>query len=606
MSVRREPSQKGAALFIVLAIGVVIAVVLFAVLTQSGHNRAESVKEMISTREFYLADAGFNWLKTKITSLNQEGGAKSVETFLGGVKQKGWMQMQFGKEGQGYFQLKAYQVTPAPLSVELTVQGRKDPKSKTLTHVETVSGTVRVPSMARYARYVEGNNPISYTSGTVVDGEILIAGNVNLVGTPVQFTRLVSTGGKIINRNNGKYDFGFREEQKNIPTLNGVHVNSWDNFPSPFTETKKTFEFLANNGGVHFYGPDPGGFPAWSGLNKSRPCKDLKTGPCDTLFTTCFDTLASTRRSPAVVVGSAMALDLSSIVVKGNRLEVTVAPVIYDAGADGKDYFILGKPSRTYSRNYDVFKNVGVLYFPGDIYLTGRLKSVPVTVVAGDDIFLYGGWVGPTRTEVDANKMPVTLGVIAQDQIFIHESASREITIRAAMLAENDEITYTSKHDPNFDYGYVCTREIFQATRLPNKGDVVDFAAYFKQNFIWDNHRIEFPGMGREPNEECVKANVCNNKDLDRFGFVALGFPRKTGTKWNLTFEGALITRQPGSKGPGNDCTLGWDCDSDPKRSTWRYDDNLGVAYPPKFPAPVLDDRNPTQVLGYKRQSFAK
>lgn len=601
-----QRNQKGAALFIVLAVGVVVAVVLFAVLRQSGQNRIESVKKMIATREFYLADAGFNWIKTRITTLNQEGGAKAVETFLAGVKAAGWQPMQFGSEKQGHFRLTRYVVTPMPLSVEMSVEGRKDEKAHAKSHTETVNGVVRVPSLARYARYVEGNSPIAYTSGTVVDGEILVAGNVNLVGAPVQFTRLVSTGGQIVNRNNGRYDFGFREAQKDIPTLNHVHVNTWDNYPSGFAEAHKTFEFMAKNGGVFLYGPDPGGLPAWNTLNTTGNCSGSQRGPCDTLFATCYDTLSTTRRSPAVVMGSAVAIDLSTLVLSGGQVSVTVSPVVYDAGADGKDYFTLGTPSRTYRRNYDLFRNNAILYFPGDVYLTGRLAKVPVTIVAGDDVFLYGDWIGPLSTEVDANKMPVTLGVIAQDRIYIHESSSRNITIRAAMLAENDEIIFDGKGDRNFAYGYVCTREIFDLGRIPTKGQSLDYKAYMARNFIWDNKRQTFPGAGREPDEECTKANTCNNAGLDDFGFIALGYPRTTGNSWQLRFEGALITRQPGSKGPRNGCNLGWDCDSDPKRSTWRYDDNLGVAYPPKFPAPVVNDRNPTQVLGYKRQSYAK
>ena len=41
----------------------------------------------------------------------------------------------------------------------------------------------------------------------------------------------------------------------------------------------------------------------------------------------------------------------------------------------------------------------------------------------------------------------------------------------------------------------------------------------------------------------------------------------------------------------------------EPNRASWVYDDNLGVAYPPRFPAPVVDDRNPTQIVGFKRKS---
>ena len=33
-------------------------------------------------------------------------------------------------------------------------------------------------SLAKYARYVEGNSTLVYTGGTTVDGEILVAGDI--------------------------------------------------------------------------------------------------------------------------------------------------------------------------------------------------------------------------------------------------------------------------------------------------------------------------------------------------------------------------------------------------------------------------------------------
>ncbi|MDQ3003632.1 MAG: hypothetical protein M3Y08_20540, partial [Fibrobacterota bacterium] len=295
----------------------------------------------------------------------------------------------------------------------------------------------------------------------------------------------------------------------------------------------------------------------------------------------------------------------SQIVVNGGNIEVTVSPVVYDAGADGLNWFVLGTPSRKYVRPLATFRENAILYFPGDIYVTGKLKQVPITIASGDDIFLYGEFIGPEKTEVDVNSLPVTLGLVAQDRAYIHESSSRELTVRAAILAENDEVIYNDRLGvPGWKYGYVCRREIFDPANVPTAGSTVDFAQYLTKNFIWDDARVIQSGFGREPEEECREDGTCPNAILDEYGFAVLAYPRTDGTRWKLTFEGSLITRNAGSKGPKDECGLGWDCLSEPNRVTWSYDDNLGVAYPPKFPAPIVDDRNPSQIVGYKRRSF--
>jgi hypothetical protein len=284
---------------------------------------------------------------------------------------------------------------------------------------------------------------------------------------------------------------------------------------------------------------------------------------------------------------------------------VTVSPVVYDAGGDGKDYFVLGKPERQYTRPLSTFKDMAILYFPGDVYLTGKLKEIPITVASGDDVFLYGDFIGPEKTEVDANGLPITLGVVAQDRVYIHESSSRELTVRAAILAENDEIIYDNPAgDSKWNYGYVCKREIFDPAKVPAKGETPSLSKYFDDNYIWDDRRVVQSGFGREPEEECRTDGTCPNAVLDEYGFAALAYPRTGGGKWKLTFDGSLITRNAGSKGPKEECRLGWDCSGEPNRVSWSYDDNLGVAYPPKFPGPVVDDRNPSQIVGYKRKSF--
>ncbi len=598
-----ERSQRGAVLFIVLTVGVVLALVLFILTQRSGRSRIDTVKNMKSTEEFYLADAGFNYLKTRIVALNRAGGAKQVRNFLAVEKAADWRKIGFGTSEMGYFRLESYDLVETPLSVSINVQGVKDP-ARPAQRYESVQGVLRAPSLAKYARYVEGNSTLIYTGGSVVDGEILVAGDIDLTNPTVQFTRLVSTGGVLQNRANGQYDFGFRENQQDIPTLNHVHVSGWDNSFYDVSMYSQTFESMSDNGGIHLFGTDPNpANPAWDRLNTNGSCHS--TGPCDTLFAGCFDTLSQTLRSPVVVAGSAVAIDLAQVTLVGDSVIVMASPVVYDGGGDGKDYFVLGTPARRYSRLYSTFKDNAILFFPGDIYLTGQLKQIPLTVASGDDVFLYGDFIGPIKTEVDANGMPVTLGIIAQDRVYIHESSSRELTIRAAILAENDEIVYADGLPvPDWKYGYVCKREVFDSTRVPKAGTTVNFAKYMSDNFIWDDARVREAGYGREPQVECRKDGTCPNAVLDEYGFVALAYPRTKGTKWKLTFEGSLITRNAGSKGPKDNCDEGWDCNSDPARVTWRYDDNLGVAYPPKFPAPMTDDHSAPQIIGYKRKSF--
>lgn len=595
--------ERGAVLLVVLSVGVVLALVLFMVTGRSGKNRIDTVKNMKSTQEFYLADAGFNYIKTKATALNHQGGAKLVKSFLDGQQGAGWQKIGFGASEMGYFRLDKFKLQEVPLSVEVEVQGSKDP-SKPASRYESVQGVLRVPSLAKYARYVEGNSTLTYTGGTTVDGEILVAGDINLTGAPVHFTRLVSTGGVVQNQNNGTYDFGYRLGQTDIPTLNHVHVNSWDNYMYDASKFPQTFQYYAENGGIFLYGKDNNAAnPSWFGLNTNGSCHGV--GPCDTLFAGCYDTLSTTRRSPVVVAGSAVAIDLSKIDIVGDSVVMKVCPVLYDAGGDGENYFVVGSPERRYARALATFKENAILYFPGDVYLTGKLKKIPVTVVAGDDVFLYGDFIGPEKTEVDANGLPVTLGVVAQDRVYIHESSSRDITIRAAILAENDEIVYDDGLGvPDWKYGYVCRREVFDPANVPVKGTQPDFSKYFNDNFIWDDGRVKEAGFGREPEEECRKDGSCPNKILEEYGFAALAYPRTDGASWKFTFEGSLITRNAGSKGPKDNCGMGWDCNSDPARVTWSYDDNLGVAYPPKFPAPIVDDRNPSQIIGFKRKSF--
>lgn len=596
-------AQRGATLAIVLGIGLVLAVTLTLVAVNAGRSRIDTVKNMKATQEFYLADAGFNYVKTRVTEANRQGGARLVRQMLGAQQGAGWQKIAFDAKEMGSFRLAEYRMTDVPLSVEIRVQGARDPSAPKARY-ESVQGVLRAPSLAKYARFVEGTSTLSYTGGTDVDGEILAAGNIGLTGPGVRFRRLVSMGMKMLNPSNGVFDFGMREGRDDIPTLNEVHVNSWDNYKYDASKSASTFEYYARHGGIEAMGDDPTGkYPSWSGLNTNGSCHG--SGPCDTLFAGCYDTLSLTRRSPVAVAGSAVHIDLARLKMVGGEIEVAIDPVLFDAGGDGKDFLVLGKPARLYRRSLSSFQENPVIYFPGDIYVEGRLKGISVTIAAGDDIFITGSFLGPEKTEVDAAKLPVTLGLVAQDRVYIHESSSKDLTIRAAILAENDELVYdASLGVPDWGYGYVCKREIFDSASMPAAAETLDVAKFFADNYIWDDNRVPQSGFGREPEVECSKNGTCPNTILSEYGFAALGFPRTRGGKWRLAFEGSLITRNAGSKGPKDDCKKGWDCEGDPGRVVWSYDDNLGVAYPPRFPAPVVDDRNPTQIVGYKRKSF--
>ena len=283
-------SQEGAALFVVLAVGVVIALVLMVVMGRSGMNRKDSVKNMRPTREFYLADAGFNFIKTRVTMVNREGGAEKVRAFLNAQRGADWQPDRLRRQRHGVLPPEGFQDGRVPLSVDMEVQGTGKPGA--FTSNESVSGVLRVPSLARYARYVEGNTELIYTAGTTVDGEILAAGGITLTGPTVTFTRLVSTGEVISNRTNGRYDFGFRENQKDIPTLNHVHINSWDNHVYDGSKYSTTFEYFARNGGIFVWGriptrairPGTASTPTGPAIPRrpapATPCSPAATTPC--------------------------------------------------------------------------------------------------------------------------------------------------------------------------------------------------------------------------------------------------------------------------------------------------------------------------------------
>lgn len=123
----RLHAQRGATLAVVLGIGLVLAITLYLVAGRSGRSRIDTVKNMKATQDFYLADAGFNYIKTRVMALNRKGGVKSVDAFLASQKGSGWQPIGFGTSEMGSFRLEDYKLVPIPLSVELKVQGVKDP-----------------------------------------------------------------------------------------------------------------------------------------------------------------------------------------------------------------------------------------------------------------------------------------------------------------------------------------------------------------------------------------------------------------------------------------------------------------------------------------------
>ena len=80
---------------------------------------------------------------------------------------------------------------------------------------------------------------------------------------------------------------------------------------------------------------------------------------------------------------------------------------------------------------------------------------------------------------------------------------------------------------------------------------------------------------------------------------------RSTVVRWKPLGKAPSSPATPVPRDPRTTAAWDGDCNSEPNRVSWSYDDNLGVAYPPKFPGPVVDDRNPSQeIIGYKRKSF--
>ena len=326
------------------------------------------------------------------------------------------------------------------------------------------------------------------------------------------------------------------------------------------------------------------------------------TGPCDTLFTGCYDTLSTTRRSPVVVAGSAVAIDLSKITLSGGNIDIKVSPVMYDAGGDGLDWFVVGRPERTYTRPWPPSGRTPSSIFPGTSTSPASSKGIPLTIAAGDDIFLYGDLIGPDKTEVDANTLPVTLGLVAQDRVYIHESSSRDLTIRAAILAENDEIVY-ERRAFRLEIRLRLQAGDLRPRQRAGEGDTPWFRNTSPTISSGTTAAWPSPDSAASPKRNAVRTAPAPTPSWT--STVSRCWPSQHRRRpWKFTFEGSLITRNAGSKGPKNDCGQGWDCNSDPGRVTWSYDDNLGVAYPPKFPAPIVDDRNPTQIVGYKRKSF--
>lgn len=584
--------REGNTLFLVLALGVVVTLLIMGILTVTGHGRASSVKAAKETRDYYIADAGFTYVQNRVAAINQVQGVQAVTDFMTALQGRSWQPLNVANAGQGFFRVASFAVERNPFSVNLRVEGSKTLPRTALARVESIEGVLRAPQLTRYARYIEGPSPANYGGGSVVDGEILISGRINLLSPTVRFTRMVGTGDSIRNRENGDFVFGKRERIPALPTLADAHINRWD--PENYDDVRdfaNTYENIAATQGITL-------FPDWGRKNATAACKQARTGPCNELFASCFDNSSTTLRSPVIVAGSAVHIDLSNIQIVGGNVNVTVNPVVADMGPNDQDYLVLGTPAVTFSRPLSQFREGAVIYFPGDIYLEGSLTALSVTIVSGDDVFLTGGEIGPPDNTVDAGGVPIVLGIMMQDRLYIHESSDRTMRVRAAILAENDEVIYRNTGaDPDWRFGNICKREILG--NLPPRGGTVDFASFFRDNFIWDDTRTPQSGFGREFDEE-MTAGGGSMAVADDFGVIALPQTRSNRrARWSFQLLGSLISRQPGSM--GLDCNTGWVCDEEGSRVSYFYDDALGTVTPPRFFAPKVNDNVPSQVVGYKR-----
>lgn len=595
-------SQNGATLFLVLAIGIVAVLLIMAVLMFSGRDRALHAATLQETKDFYAADAGFNYIQNRVAALNRTLGPVAVQGFLATIHNAGWQRVNIDASGDsiGYFRIEgsvAPVVQTRPFAVGLTVLGSSEnPARLTRERFESVRGMIRAPTLAQYARYIEGPDPVTYGAGSLIQGEVLITGDISTPDPTVTFTRMVGTGGTLRQRNNVRLDFGARENIPALPTLAGIHINTWDPASSdfdPVRDSARTYAASAARDGIVL-------FPRWGADNANPACNQAQAGPCNKLFASCFDTNGVTWRSPVLVAGSAVYIPLEQIQVQNGQVRVTAFPVIRDMRGRGGRSLVLGEGS-TFTRSLVDFSTNGIIYFPGDLYVSGTLSSISVTLVSGDDMFLLSppGTRGPDQLGPASGDL--VLGLMMQDRLYIHESSARDFTIRAAIIAENDEIIYDSSRtrDPNWRFGYVCGGGVYDSTA---NDTYPDFDAWFARNFIFDNRRVAQSGFGREPDEECAIGRNCNQETRDRSGFVALPYARPGNGNWRLRFFGSLITRLPGDTGPVN-CSQGWNCPSEPGRVIYTYDDVLGTENPPSFPSPRVDDRVPTHVVGYKRLS---
>lgn len=283
---------------------------------------------------------------------------------------------------------------------EILVDGGFDRNRDSLidqTDKTTLRVKLRLGALSDFFRFVENNSTLSYAGGARIEGKVYTGGDLQITGNDVVFERHVKSGGSLI-LTSGVTDTSSIKFQKGITTssnwslsMNHVHIDSNDtDGPAPVT---------------------------YRGLARGK-----------------IDGHGTGLEIPDSL-GKTVLLNLDQVVRNANG---TVTSRIYDAN-DSTRYTDVTSDS---VKNFN-----GVIYANADILVKGTLKDVSLTLASSDDIIARDS-ILCTGNEYNA-KDPVTLGLIAQDQFFVHDQSPSYLKVEASVIAENDEIT-----DVGYEYSH--------------------------------------------------------------------------------------------------------------------------------------------------------